>query len=380
MINKITGTSMLTPSLIVKTLFLFSSIHFSSLLNAEPAIDDIRDQYYVSAGLGVSFLQPSLSDASLMLSRDGDIAYKFSAGYQFDDHWAAELFWSDLGQAKVNSSTTGNTAGLIGFQYYGLGGLYQYPVSESWDVFATAGAAILKKRAQLVKAHGDENISAYSGIGVIWELAETWNLRAEYNYYGNDAQMLSFNIIKRFGSEMPRRIAELELLLKKQDEELDRTSQKIFEAIALPAVKQKNCEGLFVDFNGIYFPQGSIKLSEQSQQTLDTLALDLLKLPKGIRFEIRAHADDVGTEMYNSELSLMRARVVRDYLAKHGIPLGRIDAYGYGEWAPVNGDREKGDREINRRVELILIGVDKYVEDISTCPTFLFASTRKSSR
>lgn len=376
MTDKTIWSSLLSPKCMLQTLFLFSVTYFTSSLYGETSIEDIRDQYYVGAGLGLSFLQPSLNDVSLKLSRDGDIGYGIKAGYQFDDRWAAELLWSDLGQAKVSSSTTGNTAGLIGFQYFGLGGLYQYPLSDSWDVFATAGIGVLKNRAQLVKANGSENAAIYSGIGVVWQLAEAWNLRAEYDYYGNDAQMLSFNIVKRFGSEMPRRIAELESLIKQQDEELDTTSKKIYEAIMLPEVKQKNCDGLYVDFNGIYFPQGSIKLTDESQQTLDKLASDLLKLPKGIRFEIRAHADDVGTELYNSELSLTRARVVRDYLAKRDVALGRIDAYGYGEWVPVKERRDRSDREVNRRVELILIGVDKYVEDISTCPEF---SVRKSS-
>lgn len=376
MIKKTIWPARLKSCSIVQTLLLLIIVNASQLLYAETTISDIPDQYYVGAGLALSFIQPSLNDASLVISKDSDIAYKLSGGYQLDARWAAEIFWSDMGQARVSSSTTGGVTGLVGYQYFGAGGLYQYPISESWDVFATAGVGILKNRFQLVAANRSKDVSVYSGIGLIWKLAETWSLRAEYNYYASDAEMLSFNIVKRFGSEIPRRIAELESQIQQQNEELDTTSQKIFEAIALPAVKQKNCDGLFVDFNGVYFPQGSIKLSEQSQQTLDTLALDLLKLPKGIRFEIRAHADDVGTELYNSELSLTRARVVRDYLAKRGVALGRIDAYGYGEWVPVNGDSAKNDREINRRLELILIGVDKYVEDISTCPEF---SVRKPS-
>ncbi|MBL4797271.1 MAG: OmpA family protein [Oleispira sp.] len=360
---------------IVRAIFLLAAVHVSAPLYAETAISDIRDQYYIGAGLGLSFLQPALNDTSLVVSKDSDTAYKLSGGYQLNDHWAAEIFFADMGQARISSNITGNVTGLVGYQYFGVGGLYGYPISESWDAFVTAGAGLLKNRVQLVTAKRAEEVSIYSGLGVVWKLAETWNLRAEYDYYGNDAQMLSFNIVKRFGSAIPRRIANLESQIKQQNEDLSTTSKNIYEAIALPAVKQKNCDGLYVDFNGIYFPQGSIELSKQSQQTLDVLALDLLKLPKGIRFEIRAHADDVGSELYNSELSSMRARVLRDYLAKRSISLGRIDAYGYGEWVPVNGSRNKADREINRRVELILIGVDKYVEDISTCPEFSVGKT-----
>lgn len=235
--NKIIWPTGLTSCSIAQAFFLFTAIHFFSPVYAETAISDIQDQYYVGAGLGLSFIQPSVNDASLFISKDSDIAYRFLGGYQLDERWAAEMFWADMGQARVSSSLTGSVAGLVGYQYFGVGGLYQYPVAESWDVFATVGVGILKNRFQLVTANRSNDAAIYSGIGVIWKLAETWNLRAEYDYYGNDVQMLSFNVVKRFGSEMPRRIAKLESLVKQQDEELDTTSQNIFEAIMLPEVK-----------------------------------------------------------------------------------------------------------------------------------------------
>ena len=165
------------------------------------------------------------------------MAYRFLGGYQFDERWTAEMFWADMGQARVSSSLTRSVAGLVGYRYFGVGGLYQYPIAESWDVFATVGVGILKNRLQLVTAKRSNDAAIYSGIGVIWKLAEVWNLRAEYDYYGNDVQMLSFNVVKRFGSEMPRRIAKLESLVKQQNEELDTSAQNISEAIMLPEVK-----------------------------------------------------------------------------------------------------------------------------------------------
>ena len=94
----------------------------------------------------------------------------------------------------------------------------------------------------------------------------------------------------------------------------------------------------------------------------------MLELPEGIKFEVRAHTDDIGTELYNYTLSLARARVVRDYFAEHGIALSRIDAQGYGEWRPKKSNKTQSGRYVNRRAELILLGVEKYVENTETCP------------
>jgi outer membrane protein OmpA-like peptidoglycan-associated protein len=94
----------------------------------------------------------------------------------------------------------------------------------------------------------------------------------------------------------------------------------------------------------------------------------MLELPEGIKFEVRAHTDDIGTELCNYTLSLARARVVRDYFVEHSIALSRIDAQGYGEWRPKKCNKTQSGRYVNRRAELILLGVEKYVENIETCP------------
>lgn len=331
-------------------------------LQAEQSIDEIRDPYYIGLGVGLSFLEPQTNSVALTLSQDSDFAYRVFGGYQFDDHWALELFWADMGQAEISSGSS--VVGIVEYQSFGVGGLYQYPITDSIDVFATAGVGRLRNSFQLVDAERVEDSFIYLGGGVMWNFADTWDLRAEYDYYDKDAQLLSLNIVKRFGSATPKRIARLENRVEQQDAVIAG-----FAAVPVVADKQQDCSNYAVELKGVVFDRRSVELTDKSKQNLDDIVKKLSQLPADIDFEIRAHTDDEGTELYNYTLSLTRARNVRDYLASRGIPLSRIEAQGYGEWRPVASNESESGRSANRRAELVLIGLERHVEDTGDCPS-----------
>jgi outer membrane protein OmpA-like peptidoglycan-associated protein len=334
---------------------------FNTTLYAEPSVDDNLEPYYIGIGAGMSLLKADAYSTSLKLNQESDFAYRLFAGYQIDENWSAEVFWAELGDTEVNSLATGSVVGLAEYRSFGIGGLYLHPVDESWQVFATAGIGMLNNDFQYIDAESTGDGIAYTGFGVIWNIDRTWGLRAEYDFYNTNAQFLSLNIVTRFGGKKP------------EHQELPK-AETLGSSIALPAVaiaKNKTCEDFHVDFNGVTFAQGSIELTVKAQQTLDDLASQLLKFPQDIRFEIRAHTDDVGSELFNYPLSLTRARVVRDYLAAEGVALSRIDAYGYGEWLVKEDNSSSIGRKHNRRAELVLLGVEKYVPETARCPQFV---------
>ncbi len=359
MFRKTTKSLVLTAALI-SSAFFNSAVLAVELSSVKQSIDDIRDPFYIGLGLGVSFLKPETNSVAVTLSQDSDVAYKLFGGYQFNDNWAAEFFWADMGQAEASSGST--LVGIVEYQSFGVGGLYQYPVTENWDVFATAGIGRLRNSFQLINAERVEDSFIYAGAGVMWNMAKTWDLRAEYDYYDSDAQMLSLNIVKRFGSATSKRIARLE---NKVQQQVVIASASIASA---PVEKQKTCDDYAITLNGVIFAKRSVELTQQSKKALDDVLLRMLELPEAIKFEVRAHTDDIGTELYNYTLSLARARVVRDYFAEHGIALSRIDAQGYGEWRPKKSNETQSGRYVNRRAELLLLGVEKYVENTETCP------------
>ncbi len=73
------------------------------------------------------------------------------------------------------------------------------------------------------------------------------------------------------------------------------------------------------------------------------------------RVNITGHADSVGDEQYNMNLSLQRATSVGNYLVSRGVAAQRVFAYGAGETQPVASNDTDGGRAQNRRVEILLI-------------------------
>lgn len=364
--NKAVDHSISINILISAITLFFSAVCFSPLQSAVSAIDDTQDvgtsdPYYIGLGSGVSFLKPETSSITLSTGSDNDLAYRIFSGYQLDDHWSAELFFSYLGKSEIRSQATANIVGFIDQQVFGIGASYQYSVDDYFKVFATGGIGQLQNKIQFVNAEGSNDGFIYAGAGINWNIAKDWQLRAEYDFYTAEVQLLSFNIVKYFGFGKNKRIKKLELEIQQKDKEL-------LEARAVKVIKKKEtCEDFIIDFKGVVFATGGIKLDEKARQRLDELAQRLLMLPEDITFEIRAHTDDTGSEEYNYRLSLARGRVVRDYLSTHGIALSRIAVHGYGEWSQKPGEDISSGRALSRRAELELVGVDKYVQDTSTC-------------
>ena len=70
------------------------------------------------------------------------------------------------------------------------------------------------------------------------------------------------------------------------------------------------------------------------------------------RVEIEGYADSTGPERYNTDLSLRRARSVRDFLVDElGIDRSTLSVVAYGEAYPVAPNATVEGRAANRRVE-----------------------------
>ena len=77
---------------------------------------------------------------------------------------------------------------------------------------------------------------------------------------------------------------------------------------------------------------------------------------------VTGHADRLGSDAYNQDLSLRRANAVRDYLVFKGVPRDRIETLGMGEKQPVVQCDQKDRKALiaclapNRRVEVEVKG------------------------
>ena len=103
----------------------------------------------------------------------------------------------------------------------------------------------------------------------------------------------------------------------------------------------------------VLFEFNKADLLPGGQQKLDELA----KNAQGTNVEkvvLTGHADRIGSEEYNQELSEKRAKAVADYLAQKGVDSSRLQVEGKGESQPVTGNEcAKMGAESNKNQKLI---------------------------
>ena len=75
-----------------------------------------------------------------------------------------------------------------------------------------------------------------------------------------------------------------------------------------------------------------------------------------LMIEVAGHTDNTGPIDVNTWLSQRRSEAIQKWLARNGISSSRIVPKGYGESKPIaSNDDEKDGRELNRRIEIIVI-------------------------
>jgi len=108
--------------------------------------------------------------------------------------------------------------------------------------------------------------------------------------------------------------------------------------------------------DNIYYEFNSAELTEPSKKVLDALVSIMDDNPE-MEIELGAHTDDVGTDVYNQDLSERRAKSCVDYLVAKNIAATRMTSKGYGEGMPIapnkfkNGKDNPEGRAKNRRTE-----------------------------
>ena len=87
--------------------------------------------------------------------------------------------------------------------------------------------------------------------------------------------------------------------------------------------------------------------------------LKVLNEFKDRRFSIAGHTDTLPIKSRkfknNWYLSTARANSVVQHMIKQGFPAKSLGAAGYGEFDPVSPNDTEPNRELNRRIEIILV-------------------------
>ena len=112
------------------------------------------------------------------------------------------------------------------------------------------------------------------------------------------------------------------------------------------------------DDSGILFDVDSYSLKSETRNNLTKLSETMKKYDE-TEISLLGHTDNTGTEKYNAALSKKRAASVNDYLVTKGVVSTRLTDTGYGELDPIATNETLEGRELNRRVEIVIVADKK---------------------
>ena len=106
----------------------------------------------------------------------------------------------------------------------------------------------------------------------------------------------------------------------------------------------------------IFFEFAQSNLLPDSYSELERL-LKYLVENKTVKIEISGHTDNQGSDAYNQQLSMERAKTVYHFLIAHGIDANRLSYKGYGKDKPVAPNDTEENRAKNRRTEILILEI-----------------------
>ena len=142
---------------------------------------DLNGRPYVGVAAGQSHVNASCDTG---ISCDNtDTAIKLYGGYEFNNKFAAELTYFDLGKFKANNGT--DTSEAKG-SYWGLGGAWRPEFGGGWGGVARLGAAYTTGKVDysIGGIGGSESRNdwhPYYGLGVNYEVAKNIKLEAAWD-------------------------------------------------------------------------------------------------------------------------------------------------------------------------------------------------------
>ena len=107
-------------------------------------------------------------------------------------------------------------------------------------------------------------------------------------------------------------------------------------------------------FEDLNFQTGSARLTPESTRTVTDLVAILKAYPTA-KAHLDGHTDNTGDAAANKQLSLDRAKAVRDMMIADGIDAARLDYAGFGQEHPLAPNDTEDGRARNRRTELVVL-------------------------
>jgi OOP family OmpA-OmpF porin len=179
-----------------------------ALTAAMAAKAEVQPGLYVGAGFGASKIDDDGFDDAGIDFDDSDIGFKVFGGYSFNQNFAIEASYFDLGEASGSFEdivgTVNFDVGVSGFNVSAVGVL---PLSDMFSLFGKLGYASydLDAHASVTGVGSGSDSSSESdmtyGAGASLAFAERFEARLEFeaiNVDGGDANLISLSGLYRF--------------------------------------------------------------------------------------------------------------------------------------------------------------------------------------
>lgn len=264
---------------------------------------------------------------------EDDRAFGLSFGYQFDNPWGIEFTY-------LNLDSELNTGQSIDADQYRLDGLYSFFNESKFTPYLAAGLGVTEYSNNL---HGDGNTQLNVGGGVKYALQDNVALRADYRLIDDlEAdhldQIVTIGLQYAFGTKKAEPAPVVEAMPVAVVEE-----EPAMEPVPVKTVLPYD----------IHFAFDSYHVAQSEYSDLQNIADHLAAHPEQVA-QIRGFADAIGTDEYNQDLSVKRAKAVAKLLVEDfGVDASRLDTAGFGETHPVAENNSKANRQLNRRATTI---------------------------
>ena len=375
------------------------------------------NRWYAGVSLGSSDLEPELSEVGFSLQEGRTVGTQMTLGYDLHNLFSVEFDTSVLGSAELEATaeveyTSLSASGII----YGLNGRSNRSRREKWSGFARLGYSFSTAASNVQVLDGRDLSGAIIGLGVEYGMANGIGLRMEATRFHDEAMLVGFGAVYRFGSKAkgrpaifakkkriedspeylageavaqvadePALLAGLPGVLQQGKNPAVDTSltprapaaqgQQYLSKIVVATVKDLDGDGVSneadecadtrpgtsVDAQGCGLFDGVIEgvTFENGSAGLNSTSkriLDRLAIRlmafPEVRVEVQAHSDEKGPASINKSVSETRANAVARYLQRHGVDPKQLEAVGVGEARPRSEDDTEYGRLANRRIEL----------------------------
>lgn len=295
---------------------------------------DNQTLYFASNGW------PGLGDKDIFKSRmdtSGHWEQPVNLGYPINDHHE---------QSALTVSMNGSRAFFATRRPDAIGGLdiyaFQLPVASRPDPVAYLKGII-------VDAEGNDPLQAEVTVTDIATNQVLYNELADYE----DGTFLA---PLPFGKTYALHVNQPGYLFFSESYPLE-DSLKINDAYEIRIPLSRIKVGKSETLSNIFFETDRYALLPQSKSDLEQL-VRFLDQNGQVLVEISGHTDNTGTEAYNQQLSEKRAKAVYDYLAQAGISAQRLRFKGYGQSRPIATNDTPEGRQLNRRTDFTVIGLN----------------------